>query len=294
MDPSFDYTFDVAARGWAAYIRTLAQLRCPRAKQEVLTAYEVQLGVGTPKTTDTLGELLHEEFQWYDSIRRRNTKDAANPDGIGLTFDDFQAAGFVVVSSVLETIVEDNLRMLAQMLEVPSRAEFTNTQDLANLFVYNQIVSDTIDNARQTFADDGDLDAKRNAINNPVIAPVGPGVNAGPLVTQAQMSTILKMLREKVGRSIPYEQYQALVGQLRLEKVRSRPDDRPYQRGQQVGTMALYRSFPLKGRVSGEGTAAAPAAGSDDEEQEEAAGPAGPDPLDEIDFVPSGKALMML
>ena len=279
MDASFLYTVDVEEKKWAEYIRDDARLVCPRAKEEVLTPYEVSLGVGTPKIADTVREVLHEEFKWYDYVRRQNKADA-------FTMENFKTCGFTVVLNVLNRVFVDNLKLLAEMLQTPERAEFTSTEAMVGLFKYDQDISDAIEAADAAYRGNDDIKAKRDTINALKADNINPN-----LVTEEQMSTILKMLRERLLKNTPLSQYAALMARQRLDKVRPERVERRYQRGQQIGTAALYQPFPLKGRVAGEATPVyvlpAPPA-----EQEDAA-----DVLDNVgpvDFAPTNKSLMML
>lgn len=287
MDASFLYTVDVEEKKWAEYIRDDARLVCPRAKEEVLTPYEVSLGVGTPKIADTVREVLHEEFKWYDYVRRQNKADA-------FTMENFKTCGFTVVLNVLNRVFVDNLKLLAEMLQTPERAEFISTEAMVGLFKYDQDIAGAIEAADAAYRGNDDIKAKRDTIN----ALKADNFNADGtltttpnLVTEEQMSTILKMLRERLLKNTPLSQYAALMARQRLDKVRPERVERRYQRGQQIGTAALYQPFPLKGRVASEATPVyvlpAPPA-----EQEDAADVL--NPLEDLDFAPTSKSLMML
>lgn len=294
MDDNIGYAVDVEDKRWAEYIRDDARLVCPRAKEEVLTPYEVSLGVGTPKIADTVREVLHEEFKWYDYAKRQNTRDQDKPDGDALSMGDFQGCGFTVVLNVLNRVFVDNLKLLAEMLQTPERAEFTSTEAMVGLFKYNQDIADAIEAAGATYRGNDDIEAKRdtiNALKADNFNADGTLITTPNLVTVKQMSTILKMVRERLLENTPLSQYAALMARQRLDKVRPERVERRYQRGQQIGTAALYQPFPLRGRVAGEATPvyALPAPPA---EQEDAADV--PNPLEGLDFAPTSKSLMML
>jgi len=117
---------------WAQYISNGAFLKCPHAKNETLTQYEIDLGLGTPVTVESMSELLKAEFKWFDKIKKRNS------GGQALTADDFASFGFSLVLSIMKSVFSQNPILLAELLKLPMRATFTNADTLAALFLYRE------------------------------------------------------------------------------------------------------------------------------------------------------------
>lgn len=222
MDASFEYTVEAdevrvglaPGRGeidsrptWAEYISEGALLVCPHAKKETLTQYEIDLGLGTPVTAKTMQELLKAEYDWFDKVKRRNSD-----DGVGLSEADFRSFGFSLVLATMQTVFSNNPNLLVELLKLPVRATFTDTEDLADVFQYKGY----------------------------------------SLIDEDKMARLLRMLRRDLDGTMPMDQYRALLAMQRLEKVRAKdPHAETHKRGHYVGLAPMHEPLPLHGQVSG-------------------------------------------
>lgn len=220
MDDSFEYAVSVEdarvglapAPGeaderptWAEYISEEALLECPHARKETLTQYEIDLGLGTPITVKTMEELLKTEFGWFDKVKRRN-------DGAGLSAADFRSFGFSLVLAIMQNVFSNNPNLLVELLKTPVRATFTDTEDLAALFVFEGI----------------------------------------SLIDADKMARLLRMMRRDLDGTMPMDQYRALLAMQRLEKVRAKdPHAETHKRGHYIGLAPMHEPLPLHGQLPG-------------------------------------------
>ena len=114
---------------WAEYVAEHAHLVCPHAKEETLTQYEIDLGLGTPVVAGSMPELLRTEYEWFNKTKIRN-------GGGRLTLQGFKSFGFCLVMAVLQNVFSHNPELLVELLKVPLRAEFVEAEDLTDLFVF--------------------------------------------------------------------------------------------------------------------------------------------------------------
>ena len=85
-----------SAPTWAEYMAHTATLICPHARKEVLTQYEIDLGLGTPVEVNNFDELLQTEFNWFDRMKQQNTKRDENGSR-ALSPEAFASFGFSIV-----------------------------------------------------------------------------------------------------------------------------------------------------------------------------------------------------
>jgi len=220
MDASFDYAVDVedARVGlapaskesderptWAEYISEEALLACPHAKKETLTQYEIDLGLGTPVTVKTMKRLLETEYAWFDKVNKRN-------GGVGLSAADFRSFGCSLVLAIMQSVFSNNPILLVELLKVPVRATFTDTEDLAALFVFENI----------------------------------------SIIDADKMARLLRVMRRNLDGTMPMDQYRALLAMQRLEKVRAKdPHAETHKRGHHIGLAPSHEPLSLHSQLSG-------------------------------------------
>lgn len=207
-----------AAPTWAQYMAHTATLICPHAREEVLTQYEIDLGLGTPVQVKTFDELLLTEYKWFDKMKQQNTKRDENGPRT-LSEKAFASFGFSIALAIMQQIFANNPDFLVCLLKVPLRATFVEPNDVAALFKFKG----------HTMIDTEELSQLFKMLRRDL---------DGSMPMPQYRALLAKQRLEKVRAKDPH-------GELHV-------------RGHYIGLSAMHEPFPLKGRRPNESANAKP------------------------------------